>query len=223
MLKYTFYGHACFMLDDGEYKILVDPFLTGNPQATISEKNVEANYILVSHAHDDHLGDAAEIAVRESAELVAIPEILTLCTSRVDRAIKACPMNLGGKMNFPFGLVKMVPALHSSGVEGGIACGFVINIFGKTIYYAGDTALFSDMKLIGDSDSIDYAILPIGDNYTMGIEDAAKAVQFLNAKNVIPLHYGTWKVIDQNPEEFRKLVVGAEVYVVKPGQTIELA
>ena len=222
MLKYTFYGHSCFMLDDGEYKLIVDPFLTGNPQATINEKNVETNYVLVTHAHDDHLGDAAEIAVRESAELIAIPEVLTLCTSRVDRAIKACPMNIGGTLNLPFGVVRMVPALHSSGVEGGIACGFVIKIFGKTIYYAGDTALFSDMKLIGERDAIDYAILPIGDNYTMGIEDAAKAVKLLNAKNVIPVHYNTWGVIKQDPEKFRKLVVGAEVLVVNPGTTIEL-
>ena len=223
MLKYTFYGHACFLLDDGEYKILVDPFLSGNPQATISPKEVEANYILISHAHDDHLGDAPEIATRLDAEVVAIPEVLTLCTSRVEKAIKADPMNLGGTLNLPFGMVRMVPALHSSGVEGGIACGFVIKIFGKTIYYAGDTALFSDMKLIGERDKIDYAILPIGDNYTMGIEDAARAVSLLGANNVIPLHYGTWGVINQNPEDFRKLVTGAEVYVVKPGQTIELA
>ncbi len=222
MLKYTYYGHACFLLDDGEYKIIVDPFLSGNPQATIEPKDVEANYILVTHAHDDHLGDAPELATRLDAEMVAIPEVLTLCTSRVEKAIVAHGMNLGGTLNLPFGQVRMVPALHSSGVEGGIACGFVIKIFGKTIYYAGDTALFSDMKLIGERDEIDYAILPIGDNYTMGIEDAAKAVKFLNAKNVIPLHYNTWGVIKQNPEDFRKLVVGAEVYVVKPGQTIEL-
>ena len=222
MLKYTYYDHACFMLDDGEYKIIVDPFLSGNPQATINPREVEANYILVTHAHDDHLGDTPELATRLDAEVVAIPEVLTLCTSRVEKAIRACPMNLGGTLTLPFGAVRMVPALHSSGVEGGIACGFVIKIFGKTIYYSGDTALFSDMKLIGERDSIDYAILPIGDNYTMGIEDAAKAVQFLGAKNVIPVHYGTWGVINQNPEEFRKLVVGAEVSVVKPGQTIEL-
>ena len=222
MLKYTFYGHACFMLDDGEYKILVDPFLSGNPQATISPKDVEANYILITHAHDDHLGDAPEIATRLDAEVVAIPEVLTLCTSRVEKAIIAHAMNLGGTLKLPFGFVRMVPALHSSGVEGGIACGYVIKIFGKTIYYAGDTALFSDMKLIGERDSIDYAILPIGDNFTMGVEDAAKAVKFLNAKNVIPLHYGTWNVINQNPETFRGLVSGAEVLVVKPGRSIGL-
>ena len=210
------------MISDGEYKILVDPFLTGNPQAKISAKDVTANYILVTHAHDDHLGDAPEIATRLDAEVVAIPEVLTLCASRVDISIKAHGMNIGGTLNLPFGQVRMVPALHSSGVEGGIACGFIIKIFGKTIYYSGDTALFSDMKLIGERDAIDYAILPIGDNYTMGIEDAAKAVQFLNAKHVIPVHYGTWGVINQNPEDFKKLVTGAEVHIVKPGEAIQL-
>ena len=222
MLTYTYYGHACFLLSDGEYKILVDPFLSGNPQAVIKPKDVTADYILITHAHDDHLGDAPEIAAHLDASIVAIPEVLTLCTSRVEKAIRACPMNLGGTIELPFGAVRMVPALHSSGVEGGIACGYVIHIFGKVIYYAGDTALFSDMKLIGERDSIDYAILPIGDNYTMGVEDAAKAVEFLNAKNVIPVHYGTWGVINQNPDNFKKLVKGANVYIVKPGDAIEL-
>ena len=222
MLTYTYYGHACFLLSDGEYKVLVDPFLSGNPQATINAKDVRTDYILVTHGHDDHFGDAAEIAARLDAEIVAIPEVLNLCGSRVDKAIKAHPMNLGGTITLPFGVVRMVPALHSSGVEGGIACGYVIQMFGKTIYYAGDTALFSDMKLIGERDSIDYAILPIGDNFTMGIEDAAKAVQFLNAKHVIPIHYGTWSVINQSPADFKKLVTNAEVHIVKPGEAIEL-
>ena len=222
MLTYTYYGHACFLLSDGEYTVLVDPFLSGNPQATIKSKDVNANYILVTHAHDDHLGDAPEIAARVDAELVAIPEVLTLCTSRVEKAIKAHAMNLGGTITLPFGIVRMVPALHSSGVEGGIACGYVISIFGKNIYYAGDTALFSDMKLIGERDRIDYAILPIGDNFTMGIEDAAKAIQFLNAKHVIPIHYNTWSVINQSTDDFKKLVKNAEVHIVKPGEAIEL-
>ena len=116
----------------------------------------------------------------------------------------------------------MVPAFHSAGVGGGTPCGYVVSIGGKNIYFAGDTCLFSDMKLIGERDSIDYAILPIGDNFTMGIEDAAKAVQFLNAKHVIPIHYGTWSVINQSPADFKKLVTNAEVHIVKPGEAIEL-
>ncbi|MBR1646839.1 MAG: metal-dependent hydrolase [Selenomonadaceae bacterium] len=218
MLTYNYYGHACFMLDDGTNKILVDPFLTGNPAASISEKDVQANYILVTHAHGDHVGDAPNIAVRTDATVVGIPEIMDFGGQRV----KTIGMNLGGTVKTEFGFVRMVPALHSSGIAGGIACGYVIGVGGKIIYFAGDTALFSDMKLIGERDKIDYAILPIGGHYTMDPIDAARAVEFLNAANVIPLHYDTWPIIKQNPEDLLPLVKNAKVHVVKPGQSIEL-
>ena len=218
MLTYNYYGHACFMLDDGANKILVDPFLTGNPAAAISEKDVQATYILITHAHGDHVGDAPNIAVRTGATCVGIPEIVDFGGQRV----KAVGMNLGGTLKTEFGFVRMVPALHSSGIAGGIACGYVIGVGGKVVYFAGDTALFGDMKLIGERDKIDYAILPIGGHYTMDPIDAAKAVELLNAANVIPLHYDTWPVIKQNPEDLRRLVNTAKVHVVKPGQSIEL-
>ena len=218
MLTYTFYGHACFLLDDGANKILVDPFLTGNPQASINEKDVQADYILVTHAHGDHVGDTPNIAVRTNATVIGIPEVTDFGGQRV----KTIGMNLGGTVKTKFGFVRMVPALHSSGIAGGVACGYVIGVGGKIIYFAGDTALFSDMKLIGERDKIDYAILPIGGHYTMDPIDAAKAVEFLGAANAIPVHYNTWKVIKQNPEDFVKLVKGAKVHVVKPGQSIEL-
>lgn len=219
MLTYNYYGHACFMLDDGTNKILVDPFLTGNPTASISENEVQANYILVTHAHGDHVGDAPNIAVRTDATVIGIPEIMDFGGQRA----KTIGMNLGGTVKTEFGFVRMVPALHSSGIAGGVACGYVIGVDGKIIYFAGDTALFSDMKLIGERDKIDYAILPIGGHYTMDPIDAAKAVEFLNAANVIPLHYNTWPVIEQNPEDLIKLVKNAKVHIVKPGQSIELA
>lgn len=219
MLTYNFYGHACFQLNDGKNKILVDPFLTGNPQASISEKDVEANYILVTHAHGDHIGDAPNIAVRTGATVIGIPEIMDFG----GQIVKTIGMNLGGTVKTSFGFVRMVPALHSSGISGGVACGYVISVGGKIIYYAGDTALFSDMKLIGKRDKIDYAILPIGGHYTMDPIDAAKAVEFLGAANVIPLHYDTWDVIKQNPEDLFKHVKGARVHIVKSGQSIELA
>ena len=222
MLTYTYYGHACFLLSDGEYKVLFDPFLSGNPQATIKYKDVHADYILITHGHDDHIGDAPEIAANTGAEIVAIPEILTLCASRINRAIKGVGMNVGGTLQLPFGQVKMVPALHSAGVAGGIACGFVVSMFGKNIYFAGDTALFSDMKLIGEADPLDYAILPIGDNYTMGPADAGKAMKLLGAKHLIPLHYNTWKVIEQNPAQLKYFVTGAQIHIVKPGEAIDL-
>lgn len=218
MLKFNYYGHACFQLDDGKYKILFDPFLSGNPQAAIKPDDVEADYIFVTHAHGDHIGDAYEILERTGATAVGIPEV----TDFVGEEVKTINMNLGGTLQLPFGYARMVPAVHSAGVPGGIACGYVVSIGGKIIYFAGDTCLFSDMKLIGERDAIDYAILPIGGHYTMDTYDAAKAVEFLGAKNAIPVHYNTWQPITQNPEEFKNLVKSAQVHIVKPGESIEL-
>lgn len=218
MLTYNYYGHACFQIDDGTTKILFDPFLTGNPLASIKPDDVKADYILVTHAHGDHIGDAYDIAVNTGATVVGIPEIMDFGGEN----IKSIGMNLGGTVKLPFGFVRMVPALHSSGVKGGVACGYVVGVGGKVVYFAGDTALFEDMKLIGARDKIDYAILPIGGHYTMDPVDAAKAVEFLGAANAIPLHYNTWDIIKQNPEDFVKAVKGAKVHVVKPGESIEL-
>lgn len=125
MLTFTYYSHSCFLLDDGTYKVLFDPFLTGNPKAAIAAADVECDYILVSHAHGDHLGDAPEIAARTGAAIVAIPEVLALCEERAP-GLKQYPMNLGGSLTLPFGKVRMTLAQHSSGVAGGVACGFVV-------------------------------------------------------------------------------------------------
>lgn len=218
MLKFNFIGHACFQLDDGKYKLLFDPFITGNPQAKVKAEEVEADYILVTHAHSDHTGDGYDIIKRTGATAIGIPEV----TDFGGADVKAIGMNIGGTLHLPFGFVRMVPALHSSGIAGGTPVGFVVNIGGKNIYFAGDTGLFSDMKLIGERDAIDWAILPIGDHFTMGIEDAAKAVEFLGAKNVIPVHYNTWDVIKQNPDDFKKLVKSATVHIVNPGESLNL-
>lgn len=223
MVKFSYYGHSAFLLDDGKYKVLVDPFLTGNPKATVKAENVKCDFVLVSHAHGDHLGNAPEIAYNNGAAIVTTPEVISEAESigRLD----CHPMNLGGSLDLPFGRVRMTPALHSAGVPGGTACGFVISIGGLNIYYAGDTALFSDMQLIGQRDRIDYAVLPIGDNYTMGIEDAAQAVRLLGAKKVIPVHYNTWPVIAQDAQAFKALTekeAQAEVLVVEPGGILEL-
>ena len=218
MLKFNYYGHACFQLDDGKYKILFDPFLTGNPQAAINPGDVKTDYVFVTHAHGDHIGDAYDILKKNNATGIGIPEVADL----VGDEVKTIGMNLGGTVKLPFGYARMVPAMHSSGVGGGIACGYVVSIGGKVIYFAGDTCLFSDMKLIGERDKIDYAVLPIGGHFTMDSIDAAKAVEFLGAKNAIPVHYDTWQPIEQNPEEFKKLVKTAQVHIVKPGESIEL-
>lgn len=224
MFNFTYYGHSAFLLDDGKYKVLFDPFLTGNPRAAIKAEDVDCDYILISHAHGDHLGDAPEIAARTGAELVAIPEVLAICEQRVP-GLKQHPMNLGGSLTLPFGKVRMTLAQHSSGVAGGIACGFVVYMGGKVVYFAGDTALFSDMQLIGHKDQLDYALLPIGDNYTMGLEDAAMAAQLLNARHVIPIHYNTWPIINQDVRHYKEITEAmsrAEVHIVEPGQSLEM-
>lgn len=225
MIKYTYYGHASFLLDDGTSKVLTDPFLTGNPLAAIQADEVECDYILLTHAHGDHLGDAPAIAKRTGAMVLGIPEVLDVCL-QAESDIKTHGMNIGGSVKLPFGKVRMTMALHSSGVAGGVACGYVIQIGGINVYFAGDTALFSDMKLIGQKDPLDYAVLPIGDNYTMGLEDAALAAQWLNTKNVIPIHYNTWPVIAQEAGRYKEVTEGmtrAAVHIVEPGGTLELA
>ena len=222
MIKYTYYGHASFLLDDGTSKVLTDPFLTGNPLAAIQSDEVECDYILLTHAHGDHLGDAPAIAKRTGAMVLGIPEVLDVCL-QAESDIKTHGMNIGGSVKLPFGKVRMTMALHSSGVAGGIACGYVIQIGGINVYFAGDTALFSDMKLIGQKDPLDYAVLPIGDNYTMGLEDAALAAQWLNTKNVIPIHYNTWPVIAQEAGRYKEVTEGmtrAAVHIVEPGGTL---
>ncbi len=224
MVKFSYYGHACFLLDDGTHKVLADPFLTGNPAASVQAGDVECDYILVTHAHGDHLGDAPEIAARTGAEIVSTPEVLGLCEQRA-KGIKGHGMNIGGSLMLPFGKVRMVFAQHSAGVPGGIACGYVIYIGGMVVYFAGDTALFSDMELIGRKDSIDFAVLPVGDNYTMGLEDAAMATKLLGTRHVIPVHYDTWPVIQQDVEHFKEITESlsrASVHIVKPGEDLEL-
>ena len=218
MLTFNYYGHACFQLDDGKFKLLFDPFLTSNPQATIKPDDVETDYIFITHAHSDHVGDGYDILERTGATAIGIPEVMDFGGTDV----KTLEMNLGGTLNLPFGFARMVPAMHSAGIPGGIACGYVIGIGGKVVYFAGDTALFGDMKLIGERDKIDYAILPIGGHYTMDYVDAAKAVELLGAKNAIPVHYNTWDVIKQNPEDFKALVKTAKVHIVKPGESLNL-
>ena len=225
MIKYTYYGHASFLLDDGTSKVLTDPFLTGNPLAAIPADEVECDYILLTHAHGDHLGDAPAIAKRTGAMVLGIPEVLDVCL-QAESDIKTHGMNIGGSIKLPFGKARMTIALHSSGVAGGIACGYVIHIGDINVYFAGDTALFSDMKLIGQKDPLDYAVLPIGDNYTMGLEDAALAAQWLNTRNVIPVHYNTWPVIAQEAKRYKEVTEGmtrAAVHVIEPGGTLELA
>jgi len=217
----TFYGQSAFLLSHGDTRLIIDPWLTGNPWKAITADEINCQYILVSHAHADHLGDTVAIAKRTGATVVTTAEIARMLK---EQGCDVAPMSIGGKRNFDFGYVKVTLAIHGSGIAGGQAAGFIVNFFGKTIYFAGDTALFSDMSLIGKT-SLDYALLPIGDNYTMGIDDAVEAVGLLHPQKVIPMHYNSNPLIKQSPEEFKNKVqekYKVPTIIMLPGEKINL-
>jgi L-ascorbate metabolism protein UlaG (beta-lactamase superfamily) len=228
-MKFTFLGHAAGYLETETDKFLFDPFLTGNPQAAVTADQVEATYILLTHGHGDHVGDAVAISKRTGAPIVTTFELANWLGAQ---GAEAVAMNHGGWCKFSFGRVRFTVAFHSSStIEAGgrplylgEAAGVVLQTEGKTIYHAGDTALFSDMRLIGEDAPIDLALLPIGEHFTMGPKDAAKAVGFLAPKRVIPIHYGTFPPLVGDPQEFARLAkeTGAEVSVLRPGEAVEL-
>jgi len=226
MVKVTYYGHAAIALEAQDTIILIDPFLTGNPLAAITADRVRANYILVSHGHGDHLGDAVDIAKRTGALIIANYEVATYCQKQ---GANAHPLHIGGGLNLPFGRVKLTIAHHGSsfpdGSYAGNPCGFLVTMAGKNIYHACDTGLFYDMKLIGERTPLDLAILPIGDNFTMGPDDALYAVGLLNPKVVIPVHYDTFDIIKQDPYAFQRQVEAqtkARCVVLQPGESYSL-
>jgi L-ascorbate metabolism protein UlaG (beta-lactamase superfamily) len=221
MIKFNYIHHSCFLLETENEKLLFDPFLDGNPK-NIQAKDLKPNYILVSHAHSDHLGSAYEIAKSNNSLIISTNEIAVEAS---ENGCNSHGMHIGGTYMFPFGKVRITPAFHGSGISGGHACGFIVHLEDKVIYFAGDTSLFGDMKLLAELENIDYAILPIGDNFTMGPKDAEKAVEFLGAKYVIPIHYNTWPIIKQNPLAFKKDVeekTKAKVIVLNPGEKLVL-
>jgi len=220
-LKVEFLGHAAFLITEGDYDLLFDPFLTGNPLAAKKAHEVKPTHIFVSHAHSDHLGDAIAIAKNCGSTVYTVFELAEMFEKE---GVKVQAGNLGGRLPADFGSVKLFQALHGSGIAGGHACGFVVAFKDKKIYFAGDTALFGDMNLL-ESEEIDLALLPIGDVFTMGIEDAAKAVEIIKPKNVIPMHYNTFPPIKKDPMEFKKLVEAntqTKVIIVKPGKSVEI-
>jgi L-ascorbate metabolism protein UlaG (beta-lactamase superfamily) len=225
-VKITWYSHACFLLDTGDSKLLTDPFLTGNPLAPVSAGDLDVDYVLVSHGHGDHVGDTIAIAQRTGATVVSNFEIQNWLTGQ--GVENAHPQHIGGGFDYPWGRVKLTIAHHGSalpdGSYGGNPCGFLFYIQGRKIYHACDTGLFYDMKLIGE-EGIDLAILPIGDNFTMGPEDALRAVKLIEPKQVVPIHYDTFEVIKQDATAWAQRVeneTAAKAVVMKPGDTIEL-
>jgi L-ascorbate metabolism protein UlaG (beta-lactamase superfamily) len=226
VVELTYHSHACFGIDVDGTKLIIDPFLTGNELADIRADEVEADYILVSHGHGDHVGDTVVIARRTGAMTISNFEIQNwLVAQGVENAH---PLHIGGGHDFPFGRVKLTIAHHGSGLPdgsyGGNPAGFLLTLAGKKIYHACDTGLFYDMKLIGE-EGLDLAILPIGDNFTMGPDDALRAVKLLEPKVVIPIHYDTFDVIQQDPQAFAARVEAetpARCVVLEPGDTYRL-
>jgi L-ascorbate metabolism protein UlaG (beta-lactamase superfamily) len=224
--KLRWLGHGCWIVETQGHSIIVDPFLNDSPTAPVKADAVKADFVLVSHGHFDHVADAAAVANRCGATVVANYEI---CEWLSKQGVKSTqPMNLGGGIDLPFGRVKMTIAHHSSvlpdGTNGGNPGGFLLTLGDKKVYFACDTGLFYDMKLIGAA-GLDLAVLPIGDRFTMGPRDAIEAVKLLEPKRVVPSHYNTWPPIAQDAKAWAAQVKAetiAEPIIVSPGGTIEV-
>ncbi len=224
----TWLGHSSFSLETGGSTVLVDPFLNDSPVAPVKAGDVTADCILITHGHFDHVSDVVAIAQRTGATVVANFEIVEWLKKQGVTEEKVVAMNLGGGVDLPFGHVKMTVAHHSSGLPdgtyGGLAAGYVLSLPKARIYFAGDTALMLDMKLIGMS-GLDLAMLPIGDLFTMGPDDSIEAIKLLNPRRVIPCHYNTWPPIEQDVATWADRVrsyTAAEPVVLEPGEKCSL-
>jgi len=227
MTKLTWLSHGSWLIETGSHRILLDPFLTDNPAATQQADQLDQiSHILVSHGHFDHVGDVASIANRCGAAVIAIFEVAQWFSTN-HNIEETVGMNIGGQTSMPWGEVKMTPALHSSqlpdGSYAGNPAGFLLSIEGKRLYFACDTAFFSDMKFYASS--VDLAVLPIGDLFTMGIEDSLQAIKTIEPKRVLPAHYNTWPPIEQDAAKWADRVreeTNAEPLVLQVGETIEV-
>lgn len=229
MVKLTYIAHAAFHLDDGKNSVLVDPFITGNPAATMTAEDFSPQTILLTHAHNDHVGDTVAIAKRTRALVIATPELSNWLSQQGIPNVDGG--NFGGTLQFEGGSVKFVPAWHTSAytdgdnlVAPGVPAGLIVRFGGKTIYFAGDTCLFSDMKLIGE-EGLDLAVVPIGDHFTMGPGDAVRAITFLEPELVIPCHFNTFPPIRQDALAFKEQVesrTNARCHPLKPGESLDL-
>jgi L-ascorbate metabolism protein UlaG (beta-lactamase superfamily) len=218
-MQIRFLGHACFELSEGDTHVLIDPFLTGNPKAAADASELEPTHVFLTHGHSDHWGDVVDIAKRTGAQCVAIVELASeLSENGIERA--ADP-NLGGTVDFDGGWVRLVPAWHTSTSPSGTVntpAGLVVNLGGTTVYHLGDTALFSDLRLVGERDPIDVALMCIGGHYTMDRHDAVKAAELVGARQVVPCHYDTFPLIETDAEAFKSEVRGSDVVILQPGE-----
>ncbi|PTX63264.1 L-ascorbate metabolism protein UlaG (beta-lactamase superfamily) [Melghirimyces profundicolus] len=230
-MNITFHGQSCFEIDHEGTKLIIDPFLKDNPLAKAKPEEIETDYILLTHGHGDHVGDTVEIAKRNHATVIANFELANWIGFQ--GVEKVHPMHIGGAHSFDFGRVKLTQAFHGSGfideekkeiIYLGMPAGLLLTLGGKTIYHAGDTGLFSDMKLIGAQNDVDLALLPIGDNFTMGPEDALLAAEWVGARKVVPMHYNTFPLIEQDADAFVRQLKEKNMdgQVVQPGESFDL-
>lgn len=226
-MNVSYHGHSVVQIKTDQHTIIIDPFINGNGQTDLKMDDLKVDVILLTHGHNDHVGDTIELAKKNNALVVAPFELATYLGWK---GLNVHPMHIGGSYTFDFGTVKLTQAFHGSSYEEegekivytGMPAGILFKHGGKTVYHAGDTGLFSDMKLLGELEEIDLAFLPIGDNFTMGPEDAAIAAKWIKAKTVVPMHYNTFPVIEQNPQDFVDSLPGKMGKVMKAGDSIKL-
>jgi L-ascorbate metabolism protein UlaG (beta-lactamase superfamily) len=221
-MEIRFLGHAAFELSEGDTRVLIDPFLTGNPKAAVGPDEVDPTHILLTHGHADHIGDTVELAKRTGAPVVAIVE---LAGEIADEGVETSDPNLGGTVEYDWGWVRLVPAWHTSTTPKGTVntpAGLVVNLGGKTVYHLGDTALFSDLRLVGERDQVDVALMCIGGHYTMDRHDGVAAAELIGAREVIPCHYDTFPPIETDAGAFKSEVeqrTSSQVVVLAPGES----
>ncbi|MFC5450339.1 metal-dependent hydrolase [Paenibacillus aestuarii] len=229
-MELIYHGHSCLQIIVGNKSLVIDPFLRGNSLAVTKPEDIKADYVLLTHAHMDHILDAEPIAKANDAPVVAIPELAAFMRWK---GVKTIDMNIGGTLDVGFAKVKMIQAFHSSGIVldeeqrilyGGMPAGFIIEADGVTVLHTGDTGLFGDMQMIGDRHPLDVVFLPIGDHYTMGPEDALQAAEWFHAKLTVPVHYNSFPVIEQDAQSFvQKLEArGLKGKVLAPGEKLEV-
>ncbi len=224
-MKLTNLGHSTFIVEEGSFKAIIDPFISGNPSSKLKPSDIRnLTHVFITHGHNDHIGDSVELAKANDALVITNAEISDYLSNK---GIKIHAMHIGGRHKFDFGTVKLTPALHGSGIKtktgmlyGGNPCGFVVEVNNKKIYHAGDTGLTMDMKLL-ESEKIDVSMLPIGGNFTMDIDDAVIATEFIKPKIAIPMHYDTFPVIKADPNEFKEKNKVCDTVILSIGEFYE--